>query len=246
VTADRSDELRELHAEDSNDPLAQMFNGAWLDTQEFEPLEYAAPGIVPEGFGLLVAPPKAGKSWLVCSIGLACATGSLALGHIRVGRREVLYLALEDGQRRLQSRSRRIMCGEPLPGGIHFITKAKPAEVIPMMTEFLRRYEDQKPLIVLDTLGKARPSRPPGADMYAWDYAIGTQLKNVIDTVPGATLLVVHHTRKQESAKPRQRLGHKGHHQYPGARRNSRRLRHLASGAGLDTPRDDGANQLLG
>lgn len=110
------------------DVLAEMFNGAWLDTQEFPPLEYAVPGIIPEGFGLLVSPPKAGKSWLVCGIGLACATGGLALGRIHVDKRPVLYLALEDGKRRLQSRSRRIMCGQPIPAGIHFITKAKPAE----------------------------------------------------------------------------------------------------------------------
>jgi hypothetical protein len=197
---DRSDEVREMYASESGDVLAGMFNGAWLDTQEFPPLEYAVPGIIPEGFGLLVAPPKAGKSWLVCGIGLACATGGLALGRIHVDERPTLYFALEDGQRRLQSRSRRLMCGEPLPGGIHFITKAKPAEVIPMITEFLQRYVGDKPLIVLDTLGKSRPPRPPGADLYAWDYAIGSQLKNTIDLAPGATLLAVHHSRKQESA----------------------------------------------
>lgn len=197
---DRSDELREMYAEETGDPLSHMFNGAWLDTQEFPPLEYAVDGIIPEGFGLLVAPPKAGKSWLVCGIGLACAVGGLALGRIHVGKRAVLYLALEDGQRRLQARCRRLMCGESLPAGIHFITKAKPAEVIPMISEFLQRYGNEKPLIVLDTLGKARPPRPAGTDLYAWDYAIGTQLKNTIDTVPGSTLLVVHHTRKAESA----------------------------------------------
>lgn len=158
---DRSDELREMYADETNDPLAHMFNGAWLDTQVFPPLEYAVPGIIPEGFGLLVSPPKAGKSWLVCGIGLACAIGGLALGRIHVHQRPVLYLALEDGHRRLQSRSRHIMCGEPLPAGIHFITKAKPAQVIPIISEFLQRHSDDKPLIILDTLGKARPPALP-------------------------------------------------------------------------------------
>lgn len=197
---DRSDELREMYADETDDPLAEMFSGAWLDTQVFPPLEYAVPGIVPEGFGLLVSPPKAGKSWLVCGIGLACAVGGLALARIRVDQRPVLYLALEDGLRRLQSRSRRIMCGEALPAGIHFVTKARPADVIPMITEFLQRYGDGKPLVILDTLGKARPPRPAGADLYAWDYAIGGQLKDTIDRAPGASLLAVHHTRKTESA----------------------------------------------
>jgi hypothetical protein len=136
----------------------------------------------------------------VCGIGLACATGGLALGSINVNRRPVLYLALEDGQRRLQSRSRRIMCGQPIPADIHFVTKAKPGSIIPMIAEFLERNSDHDPLIILDTLGKSRPPRPPGADLYAWDYAIGSQLKDTIDSAPGASLLVVHHTRKAESS----------------------------------------------
>ena len=53
-------------------------DGAWLDNQQFAPLEYAVPGIIPEGMGLLVAPPKKGKSWLVANIGLAVAAGGLA------------------------------------------------------------------------------------------------------------------------------------------------------------------------
>lgn len=197
---DRSDEVREMYAEESDDPLAGMFNGAWLDTQVFPPLEYAVPGIIPEGFGLLVSPPKAGKSWLVCDIGLACAAGGLALGRVSVHQRPVLYMALEDGQRRLQSRSRHIMGGQPIPADIHFVTKSKPGTVIPMITEFLHRYSGTNPLIILDTLGKSRPPRPPGADLYAWDYAIGTQLKDTIDTEPGASLLGVHHTRKTETS----------------------------------------------
>src|SRR6476620_7695625 len=126
---DRRDEHLELFAEDErrersssngqhpddDSLLSGMFNGAWLDQQEFPPLEYAVPGIIPEGFGVLAAPPKTGKSWLVCNIGLACAAGGTALGRIDVAQRPVLYLALEDGQRRLQTRCRRIMADQPLP-----------------------------------------------------------------------------------------------------------------------------------
>jgi hypothetical protein len=39
-----------------------MFDGSWLDSQRFPPLEYAVPGIVAEGFGLLVAPPKLARA----------------------------------------------------------------------------------------------------------------------------------------------------------------------------------------
>lgn len=193
-----ADEYRQWCSE--SDVLARMFNGAWLDAQQFPPLEYAVPDIIPEGFGLLVSPPKAGKSWFVCGIGLACADGGLALGRIPVRRRPVLYLALEDGQRRLQSRCRQITCGQAIPAGIHFITQAQTAEVIPMIEEFLALHGDEKPLIILDTLGKVKPSRRSGDDSYQMDYAIGSRLKVAIDAVPGSTLLVVHHTRKAESS----------------------------------------------
>ena len=179
--------------------LDGMVDGAWLDAQTFPPLEWAVDGIVPEGFGLLVAPPKAGKSWMVAGIGLACAAGGYALGKIAVGKRPVLYLALEDGHRRLQSRFRTIMEGQPIPAGMHVITKAQSFEVPAMIEEWLALHPGEKPLIILDTLGKVKPPKRSGEDSYAADYAIGGRLKDLIDAVPGATLLVVHHTRKAES-----------------------------------------------
>jgi hypothetical protein len=180
--------------------LGGMVTGAWLDAQDFPPLEWSIPGVVPEGFGLLVGPPKLGKSWLVAGLGLACASGGKAFGRISVARRPVLYLALEDGHRRLQSRFRRLMCGERIPAEIHVITKAKQFEVLPMIEEFVLRHHDQKPLVILDTLGRAKAARQPGADSYQVDYAIGSRLKDAIDIAQGGTLLVVHHSRKAESA----------------------------------------------
>lgn len=187
------------HVDDSL--LIDMFNGAWLDQQHFAPLEYAVPGIIPEGFGVLAAPPKTGKSWLVANIGLACAAGGTALGKIVVPQRPVLYLALEDGQRRLQSRCRHIMADQPLPDAINFITRAENSTIaFGIICEFFTRHHDNKPLIILDTLGRAKPNRPPGADPYQFDYNVGVQLKAAVDSAPGATLLVVHHTRKAESS----------------------------------------------
>src|SRR6516162_3750876 len=206
---DRTDELLELYAEDqraqainNGSLLADMFNGTWLDAQTFPPLQYAVPRIIPEGFGLLVSPPKAGKSWLVCAIGLACAAGGIALGAISVPKRPVLYMALEDGERRLQTRCQTIMgAGQKIPGGIHFITHADTSAIaFGMLVEFLTARHHDKPLVILDTLGRAKPMRPPSMDPYQFDYKMGAQLKAAVDASPGATLLAVYHTRKAESA----------------------------------------------
>ena len=183
-----------------NSLLTGMRDGAWLDAQEFPPLEYAVPGIIPEGFGLLVAPPKAGKSWLVAGIGLGCAAGGLALGRLKVDRRPVCYFALEDGHRRLQSRFRRLMTGDSIPAGINVVTQATTQLIIPMMAEFLQSHAGDAPLLIVDTLGRVKPPKPPGADSYQVDYAIGAHLMACIDSTRGASLVVVHHTRKQESS----------------------------------------------
>ncbi|WP_245925997.1 AAA family ATPase [Nocardia nova] len=180
--------------------LAGMRDGTWLDAQEFAPLEWTVENIVPEGFGLLVAPPKAGKSWLVAGIGLACAAGGCALGKIPVKQRPVLYLALEDGDRRLQSRFRMLMDPAPIPTLINRVISAEPHKVPGMIAEYLVRHQGSKPLVILDTLGKVKPPKRSGEDSYSADYAFGSKLKALADSVPGSTLLAVHHTRKAESA----------------------------------------------
>ncbi|WP_280471667.1 AAA family ATPase [Nocardia cyriacigeorgica] len=199
----RDDDVDRLHGEDLDTPrslLDSMVSGAWLDSQEFPPLEWLVEGILPEGFGLLVAPPKAGKSWMVAGIGLACAAGGYAFGKIVVKQRPVLYLALEDGHRRLQSRFRTLTEGHPIPAKIHVIISARPNEVPGMIREFLAIHRADKPLIILDTLGKVKPPKQSGQESYSADYAIGSRLKSEVDSVPGSCLLAVHHTRKAESA----------------------------------------------
>ena len=84
--------------------------GDQLDATVFPPLAWAVHGLIPEGFGLLTGAPKAGKSWAVLGIALAIATGTNALGKVSTGpARPVLYLALEDGERRLQGRARHLL-----------------------------------------------------------------------------------------------------------------------------------------
>lgn len=186
-------------------PSAGLFDqravtAAWLDLQEFPPLEWAVEGLLPEGMGMLAAPPKAGKSWLVADIGLACASGGIALGAIPVKQRPVLYLALEDGHRRLQSRFHALMGGQPLPELLQLVIKADTDEALQIIREFLARYHDRAPLVIVDTLGKIKPTKANGADSYQADYKFGSELKEAIDGTTGGCMVVVHHTRKMESA----------------------------------------------
>lgn len=177
--------------------LARVRSGTWLDGQTFPPLSWAVPGLIPEGFGLFTGPPKVGKSWAVLGTALAVAAGGHAFGKVPVGApRPVLLLALEDGDRRLQDRCRRLLDDGPIPALLDYATYATPLEVLPLIEAWLALHPGQRPLVILDTLGKVMPLAYPGESAYARDYRIGGCLKALSDAHPGSTLLVVHHIRK--------------------------------------------------
>jgi hypothetical protein len=179
--------------------LANVRDGAWLDEQEFPPLGYAIPGVIPEGFTILSGAPKVGKSWAILDLCLAVASGGRALGHLQVDRSPVMYLALEDGHRRLQDRIRQILPGEPIPTDFHYLTTAQPSRIIDTIRGWMTRRPDTR-LIVLDTLGRVMPQAQAGETTYQRDYRVGTALKAVADDHPGLAVVVVHHTRKAYAA----------------------------------------------
>lgn len=179
------------------DPLDGAFSAAWLTSQQFPPVQYVVPGIIPEGLTMLVAPPKVGKSWLVLGIAAACAEGGKVLGTIKVDQRPVLYLALEDGPRRLQSRTEKIGVTTGSPNMMFMTTLVAP--VLLTIKAFLERYSTDQPLVILDTLGKVRGTYG-GSDAYGNDYSQMSALKDLVDAVPGSSLIVVHHTNKGEKS----------------------------------------------
>lgn len=178
--------------------LANMVSAEWLLAQQFPPTQYVVPGMFPEGLTLLAAAPKIGKSWMVLGLGVACASGGYAFGHLRTDQRPVLYLALEDGHRRLQSRLHSLNITRP--GQLHFLTAVDGGQFLATIAEFFEHYHDRAPLVVLDTLGKAMPPAMGNETQYQRDYRIAGQLKGLTDAVPGASLIAVHHTRKQEGS----------------------------------------------
>ena len=97
----------------------ETFTAANLMALELPEARWAVPGIVPEGVTLLVGKPKLGKSWLTLGLGVATATGGVAVGTKRVEQGECLYLALEDNRRRLQKRLTKLLSGSPAPEGLH-------------------------------------------------------------------------------------------------------------------------------
>lgn len=98
----------------------KTFTAAELMAEELPEARWIVPDVLPEGVTFLAGKPKLGKSWMVLGIGLAVATGGVALGAKPVRRGEILCLALEDTRRRLQKRLGLLLTDGGAPEGLHF------------------------------------------------------------------------------------------------------------------------------
>jgi Mrp family chromosome partitioning ATPase len=92
-----------------------VWNAADLMAATFPAMRWAVPGVVAEGLTVVVGPPKVGKSWLCWGLAVAVASGGVAFGKVPVEAGDVLYLALEDTPRRLQSRLGKVLQRDPAP-----------------------------------------------------------------------------------------------------------------------------------
>src|SRR5262245_13197747 len=90
-------------------PVERAHCAEALKTMSFEPIKYVVPGIIVEGLTLFAGKPKIGKSWLLLHAAVAVARGGFTLGDKHCIEGDVLYCALEDNERRLQSRVTKLL-----------------------------------------------------------------------------------------------------------------------------------------
>jgi hypothetical protein len=178
--------------------LAGIYPAGVLADRDFPPLRSYVDGLIVEGLGIIGGKPKLGKSWLVAALAASVAAGGVALGNPDrdVTQTPVLYLALEDGERRIQSRLSRL-CPDGIPdllsiahewprldaGGIDALDAAIDA--------------DQYGLVIIDTFQRVRGPRR-GRDMYGEDYAALGELHDLTRSRDGLALYLVHHNRKDD------------------------------------------------
>lgn len=146
------------------------------------------------GVYLLAGAPKIGKSFLVAQIAYHVSVGKELWGYI-VHPGTVLYLALEDDERRLQNRMFRMFDVEGT-SDLYFATHAKMIGrgLDEQLEGFIGEHRDTR-LIIIDTLQKVRET-VKDAYSYANDYKVIGRLKTFAGKY-GICVLLVHHTRKQ-------------------------------------------------
>lgn len=157
-------------------------------------------GIVPEGYTVLSAPRKIGKSWLANQMCYAVATGGTVLGR-QAAKGTAIYVTLEETMQMTASRQRKTWGERPAPKNLIYIHKCRGIEdgFIEELDKFIteQNIEDIK-LVVIDVLALIDGSIQKGEDAYHKDYRIGSTLKEwTKDKHVG--LVAITHTSKKKS-----------------------------------------------
>jgi hypothetical protein len=144
-----------------------------------------------------------GKSWMSLSLGIAIATGGIALGTKRVEQVEVLGLFLEDKSTlRIQNRTGKLLAGRPAPPNLH-ITNEWPRfdeGGADLLDEWVAVHPDAR-LVIVDTLAMLKPRANGRRTQYDEDReAVAPFAPIAADH--GVAILFVHHLREAESEDP--------------------------------------------
>ncbi|MFE5400525.1 AAA family ATPase [Streptomyces sp. NPDC056580] len=184
-------------------PKRERPRTAWTADQlmaaHFPEPKWAVPGILAEGVSVLAGPPKVGKSWLSLGLGLSVAAGGNAFDSVPVQGGPVLYLALEDTPRRLQTRMGKLLGGQPAPAGLTLVTECPPFPQggVEAIAQWLERNTDAR-MVVIDVFAKMRGQAPAGVSAYDADYVAVGYAKRLADHY-GVAVVLVHHVRKAGS-----------------------------------------------
>jgi hypothetical protein len=189
-----------IHTKPTN---SNIISAADLMAKEFPEQKYAVEGLLSEGVTIFAGKPKLGKSWCGLGIALAVASGGKALGSIPVKQGNVLYLALEDGQRRLQKRLELILGNDgTIPEDLEFATTWNRLDDggLEALEDWLIEHENAR-IIFIDTLKRVRPRDSGNRQLYDSDYEAIAPLGDLARKY-GVSIVLIHHTRKQESEDP--------------------------------------------
>ena len=190
------DELRSMDRDNpgSEKPASQKLwqrrTAADILNTDYPPIQWAVPNVIPEGLSKIDGGPKVGKSWLALHLATAVSSGGCFMSYVQVEQRTVLYLALEDSERRLKSRLEK-------QGGIgnhqFFIeTAATWKGGIATLKAYLKQYPDTG-LVIVDTLFMFSPIGDTNS--YTDTYTAVAAIQKIA-TETGTPIVLIHHTRK--------------------------------------------------
>jgi hypothetical protein len=155
------------------------------------------------GLTLLASRPKIGKSWLALDLALALTCDQPALGSIKVDPGALLYLALEDTERRLKDRLTKLLGDAEWPERLSIKNRWRKLDggALEDVGEWIVGTDDPR-LVIVDTFAKLRKvGAGSGGILYNYEYEETTKLKDLGDSHDVGVLLI-HHTRKLAASDP--------------------------------------------
>jgi len=193
----QADNITDFHSRDRKLPYRlSVVTAAALATTVFDPIKTAVLGYIVEGLTILAGRPKAGKSYLALNIAYAIAIGGSVLGA-KVEQGDVLYLALEDNLRRLQSRLDQMEPFGEKPERLHFATECNRLDNGGL--EAIQAWCKSVPkprCVIVDVFGRVRADKRRDESPYDYDYRTLVPLKALADKI-GIAVIVIHHTNKR-------------------------------------------------
>ncbi len=177
-------------------PVLETHSALEVQTAYYPPLVFPVADLLPQGLNIIAGASKIGKSWLVLDLCLCVAAGKPFLNRETV-QTGSLYLALEDGYRRIQDRMNKQLCGETAPANLDYATQSlSMAEgLFPQLEGYMTEHP-QTGLIVIDALQCVRDkNRSSNENAYEIDYRDLRVFKALADRW-NLCLLLVHHDRK--------------------------------------------------
>lgn len=167
-----------------------------IDPAALPPLEFVWEDILPTGLGLLIGPPKFGKSFMSLGLANAVARGESYLGR-RTEHGDVLYMALEDSPRRIYKRLNKLD-PRPVPDELEAVHNAPPIgpELTSCITQWVKDHKNPR-LVIIDILSKVRNSSSKNDSKYDFDTKELGVVKKVADD-NNISILIVHHNSKKK------------------------------------------------
>lgn len=176
-----------------------------IAVQDLPGLEYLVEGMIPRGgLAAIYGPPGCAKSFV--ALGLACSarTGHPWLGRAIIGSGPVVYIAAEGAsglRQRLEAWKSAHGYGVRERLGVQFVRNAANLldrrECAELLAD-MRDVAQNASLIVIDTLHR---SMPGGDENSAKDVGLVIENADRIRKETGATVLLVHHSRKDSDVE---------------------------------------------
>jgi hypothetical protein len=173
-----------------------IVNASDLRSKTFAPVKFVIPNLIAEGVTLLASRPKQGKSWMALDICLAAAADRLTLGAIKPRQGDVLYLALEDSERRLKRRIEKLLPADSWPRRLKLATQWRRLDRggLDDLAAWCRSVANPV-LICVDTLAKVRPQHNGKMTSHEADDAVIHEL-HALAIDYGVAIVLVHHDRR--------------------------------------------------